>query len=128
MSGADAIGHADAAEIVSGEEQAAVGRRLAADPVHAVEVAEGVLGHAPGVAGGRFFTYSLDADLSDVAPGEAVLVEFGNRRAVGVVVDEALTPAVTAKPVLARVRSDGPLIDALGLRLLWSAVPGLGWL
>jgi primosomal protein N' (replication factor Y) len=73
---------------------------------------------APGVAGGRFFTYALSGELADVAPGEAVLVEFGNRRAVGVVVAEAAAPTVTAKPVIARVRSDGPLIDALGLLLL----------
>jgi primosomal protein N' (replication factor Y) len=86
---------------------------------------------APGVAGGRFFTYSLAGALADVMPGEAVLVEFGNRRAVGVTVAEAATPGVTAKPVIARVRSDGPLIDALGLRLLrhvaehYLAPPGL---
>ena len=61
---------------------------------------------APGVAGGRFFTYSLSGDVADVEPGEAVLVEFGSRRAVGVVVAEALAPTVTAKPVIARVRSD----------------------
>ena len=47
-----------------------------------------------------------------------MLVEFGNRRAVGIVAGESDAPAVTAKPVLARVRTDGPLFDALGLRLL----------
>ena len=73
---------------------------------------------AAGVAGGRFFTYSLSGELADVRAGEVVLVEFGTRRAVGIVVGPSETPAVTAKPVLARVRTDGPLFDALGLALL----------
>jgi primosomal protein N' (replication factor Y) len=79
----------------------------------AVEVAVDV----PGVPGGRTFTYGLPAALADVAPGEAVLVEFGRRRAVGLVLAEASRPELAAKAVLARVRSDGPLLGELGRRL-----------
>ena len=44
---------------------------------------------APGVPGGRTFTYAVPAALADIALGEVVLVEFGRRRAVGVVLAEA---------------------------------------
>jgi primosomal protein N' (replication factor Y) len=86
---------------------------------------------APGVPGGRAFTYRVPAVLTDIVPGEAVMVEFGRRRAVGVVLAEAAAPAVEAKPLLARVRSDGPLLGALGCRLAahiaehYLAPPGL---
>jgi primosomal protein N' (replication factor Y) len=72
---------------------------------------------APGVPGGRTYTYLVPAALIDLALGEAVLVEFGRRRAVGVVLAEAALPGVEAKPLLARVRSDGPLLGDLGRRL-----------
>ena len=72
---------------------------------------------APGVAGGRLYTYAVPAQLSDIEPGEAVMVEFGRRRAVGVVLDEAPEPPVEAKPLLARVRSDGVLLGPLWRRL-----------
>ena len=52
--------------------------------------------------------------------GEAVLVEYGRRQAVGVVLrerDAADGPARPTKPVLARVRSDGPLLTPLQARL-----------
>ncbi len=45
------------------------------------------------------------------------MVEFGRRRAVGVVLAEATAPGVAAKPLLARVRSDGPLLGDLARRL-----------
>ncbi len=48
--------------------------------------------------------------LGDLEPGEAVVVEFGRRQALGVVLGPAAEPPVPAKPVLARVRSDGPLL------------------
>jgi len=68
---------------------------------------------APGVAGGRLYTYSLPPALAAISPGEAVMVEFGRRRAVGVILGDAAEPPMEAKPVLARVRSDGPLLGPL---------------
>lgn len=65
---------------------------------------------APGAS--RTYTYLLPERLADVRAGEAVLVEFGRgRQALGVVLgpaSEALSEAT--KPVLARVRADGPLL------------------
>ena len=51
--------------------------------------------------------------------GEAVLVEFGRRQALGIVVAEAGRRAagVTAKPIVDRVRADGPLLPPLTLAL-----------
>jgi len=76
---------------------------------------------APGAA--RTYTYSLPARLGALEPGEAVLVEFGRRQALGVVL--GLTPGGSGtaeapepaglKPVLARVRADGPLLPPLTL-------------
>jgi primosomal protein N' (replication factor Y) len=86
---------------------------------------------APGVAGGQCYTYLVPASLADVQAGEAVLVEFGRRRAVGLVLGEAAAPDLEAKPLLARVRSDGPLLGDLGRRLAlhvarhYLAPPGL---
>ena len=86
---------------------------------------------APGVPGGRTFTYSVPASLSDIEPGEAVMVEFGRRRAVGVILDEGEAPPVEAKPLLARVRSDRALLGPLARRLAmhvsehYLAPPGL---
>ena len=68
---------------------------------------------APGVPGGRAFTYAVPAALADIELGEAVMVEFGRRRAVGVVLAAAEQPEMEAKPLLARVRSDGPLLGDL---------------
>ncbi len=72
---------------------------------------------APGVPGGRTFTYRVPPGLTDIILGEAVMVEFGRRRAVGVLLAEGSRPEVEAKPLLARVRSDGPLLGALARRL-----------
>ncbi len=86
---------------------------------------------APGVAGGRLFTYSVPTALADIEPGEAVMVEFGRRRAVGVVIDQGEAPPAEAKPLLARVRSDGPLLGPLSRRVArhvaehYLAPPGL---
>jgi len=72
---------------------------------------------APG-AGRRTYTYHLPAQLIGVAPGEAVLVEFGRRQALGVVLGPTLeTPTHATKPVLDRVRTDGPLLPPLGLAM-----------
>lgn len=72
---------------------------------------------APGVPGGRAFTYAVPSTLADIQLGEAVMVEFGRRRAVGVVLADADPPEMEAKPLLARVRSDGPLLGPLWCRL-----------
>ena len=76
----------------------------------AVEVAV----DAPGAA--RAYTYLLPDRLADVEAGEAVLVEFGRgRQALGIVLGPATELPADAKPVLARVRADGPLLPALTL-------------
>lgn len=72
---------------------------------------------APGVRGGQTYTYTVPSALSDIALGEAVMVEFGRRRAVGVLLAHTPASDVEAKPLLARVRSDGPLLDDVGCRL-----------
>ncbi len=72
---------------------------------------------APGVPGARSFTYQVPAALADLRLGEAVMVEFGRRRAVGVVLAEAPRPEMETKPLLARVRSDGPLLGDLWRQL-----------
>ena len=73
---------------------------------------------AAGAAGTRSFTYLVPAALADLAPGEAVLIEFGRRQALGIVLGEGeAAPGVEAKPILARVRADGPLLPELGMRL-----------
>ena len=73
---------------------------------------------AVGPAGGQTFTYHLSEATADVRPGEAVLVEYGRRRAVGVVLAESADGgARETKPLLARIRSDGPLLPPLQLEL-----------
>jgi primosomal protein N' (replication factor Y) len=71
-------------------------------------------------AGGqaRTYTYAVPDELTDLRLGEAVLVEFGRRQALGIVVAEASgPPAAAPRPIVARVRADGPLLPALGLEL-----------
>ena len=71
-----------------------------------------------GPGGGQMYTYHLPDALADIAPGEAVLVEYGRRNALGVVLALAEgEPERETKPVIARVRSDGPLMPELQLRL-----------
>lgn len=73
---------------------------------------------AAGPAGGQTMTYHVEGALAGLAPGEAVLVEYGRRRALGVVLDErTAAPERETKPILARVRSDGPLLPPLQLAL-----------
>src|SRR6185369_8012968 len=73
---------------------------------------------AAGAAGQRPFSYRVPASLADVAPGEAVLVEFGRRQALGIVLGPGEPiPGVELKPVLDRIRAEGPLLPALGMRL-----------
>ncbi len=79
---------------------------------------------AVGPQGGQTFTYRVPATMPDLAAGEAVLVEYGRRRALGIVL--ALTdeePDFETKPIEALVRSDGPLLPPVQLALarhIWS--------
>ncbi|HEX8939084.1 MAG TPA: primosomal protein N' [Candidatus Limnocylindrales bacterium] len=85
---------------------------------------------AAGAAGSRTYTYHLPERLADVGAGEAVLVEFGRRQALGVVLGPGAPPreameapaeagaapvSRATKPVLERVRADGPLLPPLAL-------------
>ena len=73
---------------------------------------------AAGGGGARTYTYSVPGSLADLVPGEAVLVEFGRRQALAVVLRETSPPGgISLKPVAARVRTDGPLLPPLGLSL-----------
>ena len=60
----------------------------------------------------------LPEHLADLEPGEAVLVEFGRRQALAVVLGDATPPAgIDAKPIAARVRSRRPAAAAARARL-----------
>ena len=73
---------------------------------------------AAGVAGSRTWTYLVPDSLADVVAGEAILVEWGRRRAVGIVLGDApLQDGMVARPLGARVRADGPLLPPLALAL-----------
>ena len=74
---------------------------------------------AAGASGARTYTYAVPAALADLELGEAVLVEYGRRQALVVVLAEAGRPAagVRIKPILERVRADGPLLPRLSLQL-----------
>jgi primosomal protein N' (replication factor Y) len=72
---------------------------------------------AAGGGGARVYTYHLPPGLADIVPGEAVLVEYGRRQALAVVLGAASRPAVATKPVLDRVRADGPLLPPTTLAL-----------
>jgi primosomal protein N' (replication factor Y) len=94
------------------------GRRDDPGPVEASPRHVEVAVDAAGAPGRRTWTYVVPAALADVAAGEAVLVEWGRRRAVGIVLGEAPAPeGVTARPLDARVRADGPLLPPLSLSL-----------
>jgi primosomal protein N' (replication factor Y) len=73
---------------------------------------------AAGAAGGHPFTYRVPVRLEPLAAGEAVLVEFGRRQALGIVLGPGSTaPAVPIKPIVDRVRADGPLLPPLAMAL-----------
>jgi primosomal protein N' (replication factor Y) (superfamily II helicase) len=89
---------------------------------------------APRVPGGQSFTYHVPARLAGLLPGEVVLVEYGRRQTIGVVMslsEAAGDDGRATKPILARVRSDGPVLADLSLRLAahvsshYQAPPGL---
>src|SRR5258706_5439246 len=86
----------------------------AATTVRAVEVAIDVAGGG----GARTYTYSVPTTLGDLVPGEAVLVEFGRRQALAIVLGDTSPPdGISLKPIAARVRTDGPLLPPLSLSL-----------
>src|SRR5258705_13834894 len=63
---------------------------------------------AAGGGGGRTYTYTVPPALADIVPGEAVLVEFGRRQALAVVLADALAPdGISLQSLAARVRTDG---------------------
>jgi primosomal protein N' (replication factor Y) len=69
---------------------------------------------APGAT--RTYDYSVPSRLIPVEPGEAVLVEFGRRQALGIVLGlSADVVGVKLKPILARVHAGGPLLPRLML-------------
>jgi len=71
-------------------------------------------------AGGRSgtYTYVVPADLDELDAGEAVLVDFGRRQALGIIVAETdVRPPGELRPIVDRVRADGPLLPGLGLAL-----------
>ena len=78
----------------------------------AVEVAVDAAG------GDRTYTYLVPDRLADLGLGEVVLVDFGRRQALGIVLSEAaVLPGGPIKLIVDRVRADGPLVPVLGLRL-----------
>ena len=73
---------------------------------------------AAGAGGLRPFSYRVPMDLADLAAGEAVLVEFGRRQALAIVLGEgAAVEGIDTKPIVDRVRADGPLLPELSMRL-----------
>jgi len=73
---------------------------------------------AAGGGGARGYTYIVPPHLADLVAGEAVLVEFGRRQALGVVLGDASPPdGIVAKAIVGRVRADGPLLPPLALAL-----------
>jgi primosomal protein N' (replication factor Y) (superfamily II helicase) len=73
---------------------------------------------AAGAGGSRTYTYAVPAHLSDIVDGEAVIVEFGRRQALGVIVGPGMpVDGAEAKPIVDRVRADGPLLPPLSLGL-----------
>src|SRR3954452_10663222 len=78
--------------------------RTAPDAVRHVAVAI----DAAGGGGARRYTYAVPPGLADLEPGEAVLVEFGRRQALGIILGDAPAPdGIVAKPIAGRVRADG---------------------
>ena len=73
---------------------------------------------AAGAGGSRPYTYAVPPALADLEVGEAVLVQFGRRQALGVILaPAAAVPGVEPKPIVDRVRADGPLLPRLTLDL-----------
>ncbi|MFL5679612.1 MAG: primosomal protein N' [Chloroflexota bacterium] len=86
----------------------------ASRPIRFVEVAV----DAVGGGGSRTYTYAVPQRLADLESGEAVLVDYGRRQALGIVLGPAEAPAtVAARPIADRIRADGPLLPPLTLEL-----------
>ncbi|HET7677220.1 MAG TPA: primosomal protein N', partial [Candidatus Limnocylindrales bacterium] len=95
---------------------------MAQQPQRLVEVAVDVAG----LPGGRLYTYHVPPRLADVVAGEAVLVDYGRRQALGIVLGDAAEPppGVKTRPLLERVRSDGALLQPLGVMLARAMTEG----
>jgi primosomal protein N' len=92
----------------------AAGPVVSADGLRLVEVAV----DAAGAGGARPYTYAVPDNLADLEDGEAVLIEFGRRQALGVVLGPGTSAGGAAvKPIVDRVRADGPLLPGLTLSL-----------
>ena len=88
-----------------------------ADPAAATRTVE-VAVDAVGGGGARTWTYAVPPHLADIEPGEAVLVPYGRRQALGVVLGPGASSGdVTPRPLADRVRADGPLLPPLALAL-----------
>ena len=73
---------------------------------------------AAGAASSRTYTYRVPVRLADLEAGEAVLVEFGRRQALAIVIGDAPPPArLETKEIAERIRADGPLLPPLTLDL-----------
>ena len=73
---------------------------------------------AVGSGGSRSWTYEVPAALEPIEDGEAVLVPYGRRQALGVVLGVGTpAPDVDPRAIAGRVRADGPLLPALTLAL-----------
>jgi primosomal protein N' (replication factor Y) len=74
---------------------------------------------AAGAGGAKPYTYAVPDRLADLEDGEAVLVEFGRRQALGVILGsaDATRGGGVIKSIVDRVRADGPLLPPLTLRL-----------
>jgi primosomal protein N' (replication factor Y) (superfamily II helicase) len=89
---------------------------VGAEDARLVEVAV----DAPAGPGPRTYTYLVPRAMGVVEAGEAVLVPFGRggRQAIGVVLGAGGAPdGAELRPIAARIRSDGPLLPPLSLRL-----------
>jgi primosomal protein N' (replication factor Y) (superfamily II helicase) len=86
-------------------------------PAAGVRLAEVAI-DAAGAGGARPYTYAVPERLADLEDGEAVLVEFGRRQALGVILGTAVdAPAGDVKSIVDRVRADGPLLPPHTLSL-----------
>ncbi len=102
------------------EPERSIGGSPSTDPGGAPRRLVEVAVDAAGAGGARPYTYAVPEDLADLQDGEAVLVEFGRRQALGIVLGPAGATAgsgAAVKPIADRVRADGPLLPGLSLSL-----------